>query len=65
MIHQLSPISAETISPWPPVLIPDEAWQPRKAIRDSGLGLWRGVAIGLPISAAIWVVIVAMLAELL
>lgn len=65
MIHPLDAISVEKASPWPSVILPQEAWQTHGPQHDSSLDVWRGVAIGLPISAVIWLAVVAVLAGLL
>lgn len=65
MIHQIPHFSAEKASPWTTVLLPRQSRNPGNEIRESGFGLWRGLAIGLPISLAIWLGVAVALVQIL
>lgn len=64
MIQNFSSFSAHRVSPWSPSFLPETPLQAQSEIRKSGLGLWRGVAIGLPISLAIWAGVAGLLMQL-
>lgn len=64
MIHPLSSFSVDKASPWPSTPFPQQPETPSGEICESGLALWRGVVIGLPISLAIWVGIVGVVMAL-
>ena len=65
MIHQIHQFSAEKASPWETVLLPRQSRNHGNEIRESGFGLWRGFAIGLPISLAIWLGVAVALVQIL
>ena len=65
MIHNIAKISRENASPWPSAMVARDIWERPHPIRKSGLGLWRGVAIGLPISIGIWGGIALMVSKLI